>query len=50
MLQEEACRQDAVGKSGTVVLSFERGAGSANPDTGDDYVVDGGLAFVSKHD
>ena len=41
---------DAVGKSGTVVLSFERGAGSANPDTGDDYVVDGGLAFVSKHD
>lgn len=33
-----------------VVLSFERGAGSANPDAGDDYVVDGGLAFVSKHD
>lgn len=41
---------DAVGKSGMVVLSFERGAGSANPDAGDDYVVDGGLAFVSKHD
>lgn len=41
---------DAVGKSGTVVLSFERGAGSANPDACNDYVVDGGLAFVSKHD
>lgn len=41
---------DAVGKSGTVVLSFKRGAGSANSDAGDDYVVDGGLAFVSKHD
>lgn len=41
---------DAVGKSGTVALSFERGAGSANPDAGDDCVVDGGLAFVSKHD
>lgn len=41
---------DAVGKSGTVVLAFERRAGSANPDAGDDYVVDGGLAFVSKHD
>lgn len=41
---------DAVGKNGAVVLSFERGAGSANPDAGDDCVVDGGLAFVSKHD
>lgn len=41
---------DAVGISGAVILTFERGAGPANPDAGDDYVVDGGLAFVSKHD
>lgn len=41
---------DPVGKIGAVTLSFERGSGSANPDAGDDCVVDGGLAFVSKHD
>ena len=39
---------DAAGKSGKVVLSFERGAGSTNSDAGDVYVVDGGFAFVSK--
>lgn len=41
---------DAVGISGAVILTFERGTRPANPDAGDDYVVDGGLAFVSKHD
>lgn len=36
---------DAVGISGAVILTFERGAGPANPDAGDDYVVDGGTRF-----